>query len=96
MGKKFYCNFDSMTARKPKLLSPAGVNSIECPRRFMIDICSVLAARCDGMAVFECPPLREYAELCNDPSGCEVRKDKVEARAKTRRSYDRVGTGTGR
>ena len=53
-------------------------------------------ARCDGMAVFECPPLREYAELWNDPSGCEVRKDKVEARAKTRRSYDRVGTGTGR
>ena len=53
-------------------------------------------ARCDGMAVFECPPLREYAELCNDPSGCEVRKDKVEARAKTRRSYDRVATGTGR
>ena len=53
-------------------------------------------ARCDGMTVFESPPLREYAELCNDPSGCEVRKDKVEARAKTRRSYDRVGTGTGR
>ena len=53
-------------------------------------------ARCDGMAVFECPPLREYAELCNDPSSCEGRKDEGDAHAKTRRSYDRVATGTGR
>ena len=53
-------------------------------------------ARCDGMAVFEGPPLREYAELCNDPSSCEGRKDEGEAHAKTRRSYDRVATGTGR
>ena len=69
----------------------------------MIDIredCAVFWRRavelCDGMAVFEGPPLRECAEWCNDPSGCEGRKDEGEVHAKTRRSYDRVATGTGR
>ena len=39
---------------------------------------------------------RRNAELCNDPSDFEVRMDEGEAHAKTRRSYDRVATGTGR
>ena len=37
---------------------------------------------------------RRNAELCNDPSDFEVRMDEGEAHAKTRRSYDRVATGT--
>ena len=47
------------------------------------------------LAVFEAPQLRAYAELCNDPSGFEVRKHVIKAHEKTRRWDERVGAGTG-
>mgnify|MGYP003310383715 CR=1 FL=1 len=42
------------------------------------------------------PALREYAAMCNDPSGFEDRKYVDEAHAKTRPLDDCVATRTGR
>ena len=47
------------------------------------------------LAVFAAPQLRAYAELCNDPSGFEVRKDMIKAHEKTRRWDERAEAGTG-
>ena len=50
----------------------------------------------DGMTIFERPALREYAAMCNDPSGFEDRKYVDEAHAKTRPLDDCLATRTGR